>query len=207
MVGADAGMKVTDKDLRALVDEAKRLGATHARIILSKDIVVDERVRLKCAVPICSSYGRHLMCPPNLMPVSEFKEALSAYKKALVLQIEAGYDSSDRAPGERLSKRLDDSITDSDELMKELHTLVNALETLAFKKGFHLATGLIGGECRLCAECVSPKSGEPCRRPFEARPSMEAMGIDVLRTCENAGLKVSLSSKEPVRWTGLILLD
>lgn len=200
-------MKAGEKDLRGLVDEAKRRGATHAKIISSKDIIVDERVRLKCAVPVCSSYGVHLMCPPNLMPVSEFKKALLAYEKALILQIEAEYGSSDRAPGERLSKKLDDEITEPYEVMKELHTLVNAMETMAFKKGFHLATGLIGGQCQLCAECVSPKSGEPCRHPFEARPSMEAMGIDVLKTCEKVGLKIDLSSKAPVRWTGLVLLD
>jgi len=200
-------MKADEKVLKGLVDEARRRGATHAKVIFSKDIVVDERVRLKCAVPVCSSYGVHLMCPPNLMSVSEFKKALSAYNKALILQIEAGYGSSDRAPGERLSRKLDDEITEPDEVMKELHILVNAMETLAFKKGFHLAAGLIGGQCRLCVECVSPKSGEPCRHPFEARPSMEAMGIDVVRTCEKVGLRISLSSKEPVRWTGLVLLD
>jgi predicted metal-binding protein len=199
-------MKADEKTLKVLVEEAKRHGATHAKVIFSKDIVVDERVRLKCSVPVCSSYGTHLMCPPNLIPVSEFKKALSGYSKALILQIEAEYDSSDRAPGGRLTGKLDDEITEPYEAMKELHTLVNAMETLAFKKGFHLAAGLIGGQCQLCAECVSPKSGEPCRHPFEARPSMEAMGIDVVRTCEKVGLRISLSSKEPVRWTGLVLL-
>jgi predicted metal-binding protein len=200
-------MTSSEKDLKDLVDEAERLGAAHAKIIFTKDIVVDKRVRLKCAVPVCSSYGRHLMCPPNVMPVDEFKEILSAYTKALIIQIEADYSSSDRSPGVRLSKRFEDGITEPDELMKKLHALVNAMETMAFKRGFHLATGLIGGECRLCHECVPPGNGEGCRRPFEARPSMEAMGIDVVRTCEKIGLKISLSSKEPVRWTGLVLLD
>lgn len=200
-------MRPTEKDLKDLVDEARRCGATHAKIILTKDIVVDKRVRLKCAVPVCSSYGRHLMCPPNVMPVDEFKEILSAYKKALILQIEGDYGSSDRSPGERLSKKLESGITEPDELMKKLHVLVNAMETMAFKRGLHLATGLIGGECLLCTECVPPGSGEACRRPFEARPSMEAMGIDVVRTCEKVGLRISLSSEEPVRWTGLVLLD
>ena len=156
---------------------------------------------------MCSSYGTHLMCPPNVMPVDEFKEILSAYKKALIFQIEADYGSSDRLPGERLSKRVEDGITETNELMKKLHLLVNAMETMAFKRGFHLATGLIGGQCILCPECISPGSGEACRHPFEARPSLEAMGIDVVRTCERVGLKISLSSKEPVRWTGLVLLD
>ena len=201
------GLNPNEKDLEYLVDEARKGGATHAKIISVKDVVVDKRVRLKCAVPVCSNYNRHLMCPPNLMPVDEFKEILASYKKAMIVQIEAGYDSSDKPGGRKLSKELEDAVTEPNELMGELHRLVNRLETLAFKSGFHLAAGLIGGECMLCPECVSPRSGKSCRHPFEARPSMEAMGIDVLRTCENAGLRISLSSKEPVRWTGLILLD
>jgi predicted metal-binding protein len=206
-VGKVSRSKSTEKDLKYLAAEARRRGATNAKIISAKDIIVDRRVRLKCAIPICSSYDRHLMCPPNLMPIDEFKEIISSYEKALIVQIEADYDSSDRSKNKNLSKELDDEIVETNELMKKLHLLVNAMETAAFKRGFHLATGLIGGQCMLCPECISPGSGEACRRPFEARPSMEAMGIDVLRTCENAGLRISLSSKEPVRWTGLVLLD
>ncbi|UCE81580.1 MAG: DUF2284 domain-containing protein, partial [Methanobacteriota archaeon] len=50
------------------------------------------------------------------------------------------------------------------------------------------------------------QSGEHCRYPFEARPSMEALGIDVFKTCGNAGLPLYFSSKKRARWTGLILL-
>jgi len=188
-----------------LVDMAERKGAAHARIIDSSDIVVDRRVRLKCEIPVCSSYNRHLMCPPNIMPVEEFEGIVRTYGKALLVQLEGETDSSDRSD-KGISKELDDSIAPT-RSQRALHRLVNELEAAAFKKGFYLATGLIGGECLLCAECVSPSSGEPCRHPFEARPSMEAMGIDVLKTCEKAGLKINLSSKEKVMWTGIVLLS
>ena len=85
--------------------------------------------------------------------------------------------------------------------------LVNTTEAIAFKMGFYLAAGLSGGECCLCRKCVTPQSGRPCRHPFEARPSMEAMGIDVIATCKKAGVPVFLSSKKNIRWTGLVLLD
>ena len=88
-----------------------------------------------------------------------------------------------------------------------MHKLVNQIEALAFKEGFYLAAGLIGGDCALCLDCVTPRSGEPCRHPFEARPSMEAMGIDVLETCRRAGLPMFLSSRKNVRWTGIVLLE
>lgn len=195
--------------LEDLISTAMDAGATEAKVVDAADIVVDPRVRLKCAIPRCSCYGRHLMCPPNLPSVREFEEALRRYDRALIVQLEADFDSSDKAAqgltGE-LCERLEES-TDTVKWQLSLHRMVNQVESAAFKKGFHLAAGLIGGECRLCPECVTPQSGEPCRHPFEARPSMEAMGIDVKRTCERVGLPLSLSSSEKVRWTGLVLLD
>ncbi len=211
MVAPDASMTTGKKDPRPdrLVRAAKELGADEAKIVDTERIVVDERVRLKCLVPVCDSYGRHLMCPPNLMSVKDFAQVLRRYRKALILQVEADYDSYGKA-GRHLSKRTCDELeraTNTREWKTTLHELVNRVEAAAFKEGYYLAAGLIGGSCALCPECVSHQSGEPCRRPFEARPSMEAMGIDVLKTCENAGLPLSLSSKEKVRWTGLVLLD
>jgi predicted metal-binding protein len=197
-----------DARLDRLVSAAKDLGADEAKIIDAKEIVVDKRVRLKCTVPVCASHGRNLMCPPNLMSVEEFSEILDLYGTALILQVEAEHDSTDKSEG-CLSKRTCDELEESTNTLEwqiKLHRLVNQLETAAFKEGFYLAAGLTGGDCRLCPECVTPQSGEPCRRPFEARPSMEAMGIDVLKTCDNVGLPLSLSSGDKVRWTGLVLL-
>ncbi|UCE91079.1 MAG: DUF2284 domain-containing protein [Methanobacteriota archaeon] len=197
-----------DARLDRLVKAALDLGADEAKVIDAREIVVDKRVRLKCSVPVCASYGRHLMCPPNVMSVDEFASIKELYEKALILQVEADCDSADKAEG-GLNKETCDAIeasTDSGEWKVKLHRLVNRLEATAFKEGFHLAAGLIGGECSLCDECVPPHSGEPCRHPFEARPSMEAMGIDVLRTCDSVGLPLFLSSEKKVRWTGLVLL-
>ena len=195
--------------MRELVKAAKAHGASSAKIISARDVCVDKRARLKCLVPRCSSYGRHLLCPPNLMPVDEFKEILDCYGSALLLQVEADVDSSDKSV-----KHLDDDTceeigaeTSSREWQLKLLRLVNTTEAIAFKMGFYFAAGLSGGECCLCRECVTPQSGKPCKHPFEARPSMEAMGIDVIRTCNKAGMPVFLSSKNKVRWTGLVLLD
>jgi len=199
----------SQKLLLDLSREAKKLGATEAKLIDADKIVLDERVRLKCEIPRCSNFNSHLMCPPNLMPVREFERIVRKYRKALIVQIEAGHDSTDKSES-NLTLELCDEIEErigSERAEKELHRLVNKLETSAFKKGFYLALGLIGGECLLCPDCIGPASGMPCRHPFEARPSMEAMGIDVLKTCKNAGLPLGLSSEKKVRWTGLVLLD
>ncbi|NPV45039.1 MAG: hypothetical protein HPY70_13875 [Firmicutes bacterium] len=47
---------------------------------------------------------------------------------------------------------------------------------------------------------------EKCSNRSRARPSLEAVGIDVIGTCKNADMPVSFE-KGQVIWTGLILLD
>jgi len=198
-----------NKGQRLLVASAKKLGANEARLIRARDIVVDKRVRLKCAIPLCVDYGRHLLCPPNLMSVEEFSGILKLYSRALIVQVEADTDSSDKSSrplDHELCKKIESS-TRALTWERKLHKLINQLEAIAFKNGFYFAAGLIGGNCCLCRECVGPERGELCKHPFSARPSMEAMGIDVVRTCRNVGLPLDLSSDKNVRWTGLVLLD
>ena len=52
--------------VKHLIDRAHALGADRAAPLPAASVVVDERVRLKCRVPRCSSYGRNLMCPPHV---------------------------------------------------------------------------------------------------------------------------------------------
>ena len=192
-----------------MAGEALRRGATAAKIISARSVIVDPRVRLKCLVPICSSYGKNLMCPPNVMTVQEFADILGRYRKALIIQVETDFDSRDKSKS-NLSKEICDKLdreTGTVRWQRKLHRLVNDMERIAFKKGLRFAAGLIGGECSLCDECRALEDRRGCAHPFMARPSMEAVGIDVVKTCENAGLSVSLSSAEKVRWTGLVLLD
>lgn len=193
---------------RFLVDKALEFGATSAALLPAEQVVVDERVRLKCAVPACPGYGNYLFCPPNTMSVQEFRRTLDRFTVALLVQVESPLNSLD-LDAEALAAK------DMIKLEEELHgdanrllgKLVSRVEAEAFKAGYHYATGFTGGICVLCPECVTVASGEPCRRPLEARPSMEGVGIDVFKTAANAGLPIKLSSEEPVRWTGLILVD
>ena len=191
-----------------LVDKALEFGATAASAFPANQIVVDERVRLKCAVPVCQGYGNYLHCPPNTMAVEEFRTILTRYGAALLVQVVSDHSSVD-LDDEGLAGK------DAVELEEELHgepnrllgKVITRLEGEAFKAGFHYSAGFAGGICLLCSKCVGVASGEPCRHPFEARPSMEGVGIDVFKTAANAGMPIALSSDEPVRWTGLLLVD
>ena len=187
---------------------ALKEGATAARIIPAKRVVIDERVRLKCEVPRCSGFGHYLTCPPYVMPVEMFKKTLSRYKWCLLVQVEAkDVNSMDKGKG-----RINHAILKKN---RELHRpfrlkllqVVEAVEAEAFKRGLYLAAGFIGGSCVLCDRCVDNRDLEVCRHPFRARPPMEAVGINVIRTVENAGLSIHLSSSRNVAWTGLVLLN
>ncbi|HOI73496.1 MAG TPA: DUF2284 domain-containing protein [Syntrophales bacterium] len=169
----------------------RRGGATEVRPIAVDSVVVDERVRLKCQVPLCDSYGRNFTCPPFLPPVSEFREMLPRFTNALLVQVSA--DGPFDPPKSVFV------------YAKKLHELMNRAERMAFVEGFRFAAALIGGCCRLCNECAAVRPGEPCRHPFRARPSMEAMGIDVLATLEKAGLPGRFPVHKRVDWTGLLL--
>ncbi len=188
--------KTPAQKLRKVIDTLKKKGASEARLIKVSDVVVDERVRLKCQVPICDSYGKNLMCPPYLPSVAEFRAALARYDRALLVQLSV--------PLHKKSKGRTKAVFDP---ARVLHELVNLGERLCFEAGWRFATGLIGGCCRLCEICIVMEPEGHCRHPFRARPSMEAMGIDVIGTLEKAGMpKLRFPVTEKVVWTGLILL-
>lgn len=49
------------ENLIHLCRRAHELGAYRSVAMLAEDVVVDDRVRLKCLVPRCEHYGKNLM--------------------------------------------------------------------------------------------------------------------------------------------------
>lgn len=183
-----------------LIETAMERGATEAKIIPVHEIVLDERVILKCQVPLCNEYGNHLLCPPNSPSLTQFREALKKYSNALLIQV--------RTPKDQLSSKSEQSLKKTIYARaNELHEIVNVVEKLAQELDFTFAAGFIGGACKLCIPCVGVKSGGPCKHPFKARPSMEAVGIDVYLTAQKAGLGFSYGIEDEVVWNGLVLLE
>ena len=200
--------KVKTNRFSELIEVALKAGATAAKIIPAKRVMVDERLRLKCEVPRCAGYGRFLTCPPHVMSVALFRKILSGYTWSLLVQVEAkGVDSTDKGKG-RINQTLLKMYRNLHRPFKlKLFEIVDAVESAAFKKGMRFAAGFVGGSCVLCEQCVEDKSFQPCRHPFRARPPMEAVGIDVVKTAQHAGLPIHLSSSKNVAWTGLVLLE
>ena len=204
-----------DADFESLIESAKEMGATKAVSFDAKKVAVDERVRVKCCIPICDDYGINLMCPPNVMGVNEFRTILSKYEYAILVQIESpipaemkkeiekGDDLSTLFGTEGFPELYGKSFNPN---KLKLHRIVNKVEAKAFSMGYRFSAGFIAGSCRLCARCVTVDSDKPCRHPFMARPSMEAMGIDVFQTAMNAGLPFDIPPKKSVILNGLVLI-
>lgn len=212
--------------LEVLCQRAKEMGASEAVAIPATDIVVDERVALKCLAPRCPSYGTNLMCPPNVMPIAEFKKILKNYHGAILIKIE----SSSSGPPEKLTDPVELTVTEAWETFKaaggeekqpstpttdylralrdnleRLYKITSQIESLCLKEGYHFAAGLSATSCFLCDQCVEP--GAPCRYPFKARPAMDALGINMVATVKKAGMQLSFAQNETRSWVGLILID
>lgn len=82
--------------------------------------------------------------------------------------------------------------------------IVAALEREIFLDGHHKAFGMGAGPCSICEECV-----EPCKYPHQARPSMEACGIDVYTTVRANGFPIQVLKDEGCKgnYYGLVLVD
>lgn len=188
-------------DVTALNEEILNQGATRAKVIGTSEVMLDPRVRLKCQVPRCNSYGHNLQCPPHCLTVGEFREYLSCYHRAILIQQE-GILPVDKQPDQKDKHPEPEAVF---EPANKLHSLVNWAESRAFALGYRFATGFIGGCCKLCPECVGP--GQKCCHPFQARPSMEAVGVDVVATSRKVGMPIVFPATEKVVWCGLLLLD
>lgn len=209
--------------LEMLCRRAKELGAVEAAPIPVADIVVDERAMLKCLAPRCPFYGTNLMCPPNVMPISQFKRTLRAYHYGIIIikidlalsgtpedltnlnDISEAWGTIKSAGTNK--ENLGTSITKYVRVLREdqetLSEILRQIESVCISDGYYFAAGLGSGACFLCDECVGPNSA--CRYPYKARPSMEAMGIDVVATANRVGMQLNFN-RDARSWAGLILV-
>jgi predicted metal-binding protein len=116
------------------------------------------------------------------------KEMIKEFSKALLMQI------VDIPPEKEMR------------VSRKLKRIVAELEREIFLDGYYKAFGMTSGPCRLCRKCNTEK---PCKFPYEARPSMEACGIDVYQTVRNSGYKLEVVKTEDscCTYNGLILIE
>jgi predicted metal-binding protein len=183
------------RDLERFRQKALEFGASAAVVIPASQVIVQERVWLKCLVPLCHMAGTNPYCPPNTPQPDFVRKALSQYRWAVLFKRDVG----------SLEEGIPTSAAQHKEkpgLARNFHgktyEIVGRLETYAQTEGYDLAMGFACGTCRvnLCngAPCAFMEKGE-CRFSMQARPSMEGVGIDVFDLCNKVGWDVYMICK------------
>jgi predicted metal-binding protein len=162
------------QDLGNFKEKALEFGASMAEIIPAAWVEVDERVRLKCAVPLCPLFGTNIYCPPHGFEPEFMRKALGQYRWAILFAL-------DVLPVEQFADRSVERES-AVQWTKRSMEIAARVETLAFGSGYYLALGLCQFSClrALCHQerCLVLNGGK-CPFPLKARPSMEGLGIDV----------------------------
>lgn len=174
--------------LNKLIEKASELGI-EAYSLESGDIAVENRISLKCAFG-CPSYGKRLSCPPHIPSIDEFRKILEEYSKALLLVEE--HDT----------KTEPDLIKAWSRLRKDSFHKMLELELEAFREGFTYAHLLRPGSCNECEKC-----GKSCAKPHLRRFAPEAVGINLQKTMEKAGLELEFCKPEKTSCVGILLVD
>lgn len=184
------------KDLETIALEG---GAAAVKLISPQDVVVAQWVRNKCQVG-CRHFAKRFTCPPYAPTPQETAEVLQSYNQALLVEFADRYL-------DRLRQEPEKSM---------FHNTLYNMERTAFLSGYEKALVYEAGPCVLCPECPAEKLENPtifdkkeCLRPKEARPAMEAAGIDVYSTARRAGFEIHVvrEKSEPFKSFGLLLLE
>jgi predicted metal-binding protein len=154
-------------------------GVLKAKIIHPGRVQTAAWVRLKCQFG-CDGYGRCLVCPPYTPTPETMRRVLDGYTRAVLLHCDKDID---------------------------VKAMVAELEREIFLRGAWKAFGLGAGPCYFCKTC--PVTDQTCRYPEQARPSMEACGIDVFSTVKQFGLPIEVvkTRRQCPNYYALILVD
>lgn len=173
-----------------LAQEARALGINQCVPLDPRELVADAQVRAYCAADRCGSYGRHPMCPPALDARSDIADRVHLARAGALLQWMEPLDVRNDSEGLLRTKRT-------------FHRAILSLERRLEDLGFSHPWGLIGSTCALCTPCGGL---EGCTFPDLARPSLEALGVDVMALLRTRNLDTGFHP-DRITWTGALLLQ
>lgn len=129
----------------------------------------------------CKNYNRSNCCPPRAPSYGDTQDIIDCYSSALLIQCKLDLVSTTK--------------------------IVVEMERKIFLDGYYKAFGFGAGPCKLCEECDIGN----CRHPAEARPSMEACGIDVFATIKANGFPIGVlkdkNGEDKINCYGLVLVE
>ena len=146
-----------------------------------------------CRSNACGMYGRCYMCPPDLGDIEVLMAEVGAYDYALVYQtvteLEDSYDFEGMMEAQR-----------------GLYDVTRKLRSyFARDLGLSSVLHLGAGGCGVCETCAK-RTGEPCRSPELATPSLEGYGVNVSELARVAGMKY-INGQDTVTYFGAVLFN
>jgi predicted metal-binding protein len=175
---------------RAAIEERLRAHGIDAfRWIEPRKIVVAQWVRMKCMFG-CVEYGRNACCPPSTPSVDECARFFSDYEEAVLIRFHhAVAQPEDRHAWSR-----------------EINGRLLEVERAVFLAGHPKAFMLFMDSCSLCEPCAATRRA--CKEPRAARPSPEALAVDVFSTVRAAGFPIEVLADyaQPMNRYALLLV-
>jgi predicted metal-binding protein len=171
------------KALEVYCKEILEQGADGVKIVDPRSVITAEWVRMKCQFG-CSGFGKSRCCPPHTPTPELTRRVIDSYQKVILIHRKMPTGEKTRLFNEAIVK----------------------LEIEIFLDGYYKAWSMGSGPCRLCKECDVTT---PCKHGLEARPSMEACGIDVFKTARDNGFPIEVvrNREEKRDLFGLILVE
>lgn len=181
-----------NKLFEKMAAEALKLGAYKASVIEVKSITLDRAFRDMCESNACGVYGKCYMCPPDVGDIDVLMREVGNYDYALVYQTVTELEDSFDFEGMIEAKKRSYPLAQS---LRKVFSDMNVTKVL------HLGAG----GCGVCATCAK-RTGEPCRFPEKAMPSLEAYGVNVSELAKASGMKY-INGQDTVTYFGAVLFS
>ena len=205
-----------DSQFSFLTDLALELGASETKVVSTKEVIVENRVVLKCRVG-CKHYGKTLMCPPYSPSVEDFRKILNEYSYVLLFKFKSktellpevakllSKDDNDSTLTPEMQEKISSFWSAWKQEKMQLLKMVLDLERASMNKGYSMAVGFTTGSCVVCEECnVEQKI---CLHPSQARYTAQSVGVNIKQTLKNAGMPIPFPMKGAPETFGMILID
>lgn len=161
-------------DTRSKVAEIlSRQGYADFQWIDPREIRVSQWVRMKCMYG-CREFGKTATCPPNVPSVPECERFFKEYTQAVILH----FQKKVKKPEDRFA------------WTRKVNLKLLKLEREVFISGFEKAFLLFMDSCNICDPCAGEKA--ECREPRLARPTPEALGVDVYAAVRSVGYPIQV---------------
>jgi len=223
----DLSLREIENDLESLVKIAMKTGATEAVPIRTSQLVIDERARWKCRIPVCFGYNTNPACPPFTPTAEETTRLASKYRHGVLYRLECPPSDVLFPKEEALTGFLAEAIG----WANKTDEITGRIETEAQYLGHYHALGFKGGPCGHCG-LFSPEfvadimenmgrvqyrcnvlDNKTCRHYLHVRPAMEGSGFDCFAIGKKVGWdfyalwpQVDPAKTPRAMWMGVVLV-